>query len=152
MDLVMVTGILFALIVAPILWRSRHKNKRRLVEKVVLVVFLAWLIFALRACLWEKEPHASLHWVRKHPVSSTPFASLPISPTLLLPTRCLAKLIVILIISLQFDPLSPDTALFFQWPERQMWNETKNCWKTSPGLAAGRKQEYSARSNRKFWS
>jgi hypothetical protein len=51
MDLLIAIGLLFAFILGPILWRSRGTNKRRLVEKAVWILFLGWLLFALKSFL-----------------------------------------------------------------------------------------------------
>jgi hypothetical protein len=51
MDMLIATGLLFAFILGPILWRTRGVNKRRLVEKVVWLLFLGWVLFALKTFL-----------------------------------------------------------------------------------------------------
>ena len=51
MDLVLAIGLFILLIVGPAFWRSRKDPTRRLVEKIILAVFLVWVLFALRACM-----------------------------------------------------------------------------------------------------
>jgi hypothetical protein len=51
MDLVIALVVFFALIILPAFWRSKKNNKRRIVERIVLFLFLAWALFALRAFL-----------------------------------------------------------------------------------------------------
>ncbi len=51
MDLLIAVSVFSVLVLAPILWRLRHGKKKRLIEKVAVVLFLAWLLFAIRAFL-----------------------------------------------------------------------------------------------------
>ena len=51
MDIALAIGIFLALIIVPAFWRSRKNPRRRLLEKAILVVFLAWVLSARRACM-----------------------------------------------------------------------------------------------------
>ena len=49
MDLALAIGIFILLIIVPAFWHSRKNPKRRLAERIILIVFFAWVFFALRA-------------------------------------------------------------------------------------------------------
>lgn len=51
MDIALALVVFFALIVLPALRRSKVNNKRRIVERIVLFLFFAWVLLALRAFL-----------------------------------------------------------------------------------------------------